>query len=313
MAWIELHQTLPSHRKIKKLKRLLKIKTPQAVGHVVMLWLWSVDNAPDGDLSPMDAEDIAEACEWSKDAKIFVDAMIEAGLIDADMKIHDWGDYTGQLMERREEKRRKDRERQARYRARKADEANADKGVSHAPVTRDKGVSHAPNSTVQYSTSYSNPPPRAREGPDCHTPEAPPTEAEETGQPPAPTDARTDPAFGKVMTFYMNRIQPTPSQTSITELHDFSREIEPDVVIRAMEYAIDEHKATWSYIRATLQAYKNRGIRTMADLQRANDERDRAKQRREDTHASTRRNTERHSGGGSPPDADPIQGFHTEE
>ena len=37
MAWIELHQNLPAHRKVKKLKRLLKIKTPQAVGHLAML------------------------------------------------------------------------------------------------------------------------------------------------------------------------------------------------------------------------------------------------------------------------------------
>ena len=58
MAWIELHQNLPAHRKVKKLKRLLKIKTPQAVGHLAMLWLWAVDNAPDGDLSALDPEDI---------------------------------------------------------------------------------------------------------------------------------------------------------------------------------------------------------------------------------------------------------------
>ena len=51
MAWIELHQTLPSNRKTMRLKRLLKIKTPQAVGHMCMLWLWAVDNAADGDLT----------------------------------------------------------------------------------------------------------------------------------------------------------------------------------------------------------------------------------------------------------------------
>ena len=102
MAWIELPQTLPTHRKIMKLRRILKIKTPQAVGHVAMLWLWSIDNAPDGDLSKVDVEDIAAACEWSKSAETFVAAMKEAGLMDPDMKLHDWDEYTGGLMEKRD-------------------------------------------------------------------------------------------------------------------------------------------------------------------------------------------------------------------
>ena len=134
MAWIELHQTLPTHRKIMKLRRILKIKTPQAVGHVAMLWLWSIDNAPDGDLSKVDVEDIAEACEWSRNAATFVDAMKEAGLIDADMKLHDWDEYTGGLMEKREDRRKKDRERQARYRAKKAAQRAAQKGQGTPPA-----------------------------------------------------------------------------------------------------------------------------------------------------------------------------------
>lgn len=326
MAWIELHQTLPTHRKIKKLKRVLKIKTPQAVGHVVMLWLWSIDNAPDGDLSKVDAEDIAEACEWPKDAGDFVAAMQEAGFIDPDMRLHDWSEYTGRLMGQRDEKRRKDRERQARYRAKKADAANDDKVVSNNNVTRDKCVSHADitplqNSTVQNSTVISTSPPSARAGND-------PIETTEEGEPQQPSkamraamavmqpepDPQVDPGLGRVMSFYMNRINPTPSQRSIEELGAYAEAMDADVIIQAMTYAMDEHKATWSYIRATLRAYQQRGIRTMADLQRANDEFEKSKQRREDTHnASTRRNSKGQQAGGTPPDdADPLRGFHTE-
>jgi len=179
MAWIELHQTLPAHRKIKKLKRLLKIKTPQAVGHVVMLWLWSIDNAPDGDLSQVDAEDIAEACEWPKDAEGFVVALKESALIDEDMRLHDWGDYTGRLVEQRDNKKKKDRERQKRYREKKAETANAPKSVTHANVTRDKSVSHAdvtalPDSTGQDSTrqNQTSLTTDVREG-RCHSPSRP--------------------------------------------------------------------------------------------------------------------------------------------
>ena len=55
MAWMELHQSLPQNKKTLRLKRLLKIRTPQAVGHLCMLWLWAIDNAPDGDLTPFGA------------------------------------------------------------------------------------------------------------------------------------------------------------------------------------------------------------------------------------------------------------------
>ena len=298
MAWIELHQTLPNHRKIMKLKRILKIKTPQAVGHVAMLWLWSIDNASDGDLSRVDIEDIAAACEWTKSAETFVNAMKAAELIDDDMKLHDWGEYTGQLMERREERRKKDRERQARYRAKKA-------------AQRAQGGGHG-SPPPEPPTPQEPPPP-------------PPPEPEETADPPLskamqaaaavgrPDRAgQVDPELGKVMTFYMNRINPTPSRTSIEELASFVGDIDADVIVKAMEYALDEHKTGWSYIRATLRAYKNRGIRTLADLQRANDEYERSKQRREDTHNGNNRKGHAGRPAGPPePPGDPLKGFRT--
>ena len=171
MAWIEVHQTLPPHRKIKKFKRNLNIKTPQAVGHMVMLWLWAIDNAPDGDLSGIDPDDIAEAAEWPKDGKAFVDALIDSGFLDVGMQLHDWVDYVGKLMEKRETKRENDRERQRRAREKKklmegsgdGPTMGNDKSLSlpddpscHAPVTRDDSVTsricHALNRTLPYPT-----------------------------------------------------------------------------------------------------------------------------------------------------------------
>ena len=325
MAWIEVHQTLPSHRKIKALKRELKIKTPQAVGHMVMLWLWAVDNAPDGDLSRIDPDDIAEAAEWPKDGKAFVDAMIRAGFLDDDMRLHDWGEFSGMLMEKREAKRASDRERQQRRRDRLKKEAEKAGELcdGHAPVTCDDGVTsrtrHAPNSTVPYSTMYISPPPCAH----AHAGEEPAPEitpamralaAASHGDPEAAKGA--DPGLAKVMQFFLNRINATPSMTAIEELGDFAKDMEPDVIIAAMNYALDEHKTTWSYIRGTLRGYRQRGIRTVADLQRANDEFERAKQRKaEDTqNASNRRNsTGRPGAAAAAAGADPIRGFHTDD
>lgn len=120
MAWIELHQTLPTNRKTMRLKRLLKIKTPQAIGHMCMLWLWAIDNAPDGDLSPFGADEIAEAGGYTgKDPHAFVDALVGAGFVDDDgtsLMIHEWYDYVGNLVDKRAITKAQNRERAQRYR-----------------------------------------------------------------------------------------------------------------------------------------------------------------------------------------------------
>lgn len=129
MAWIELHQNLPTHRKILCLKNILNICVAQAVGHMSMLWLWALDNARDGDLSPFPNKDIAAICGWNKKADKFVNALIESGFVDENMMIHDWGDYTVKYVESKERDREQSRERQRRKRE-KDKESNAD-------VTRD--------------------------------------------------------------------------------------------------------------------------------------------------------------------------------
>ncbi len=102
MAWIESHQSLGTHHKTKALKRLLKIKTPQAIGHLHLLWWWCVDNAPSGNLSGIDPQDLAEAAEWTGDSVRFVEALTDAGFIDRDTcTLHDWWDYAGKLIDQR--------------------------------------------------------------------------------------------------------------------------------------------------------------------------------------------------------------------
>ncbi len=356
MAWIELHQTLPTHRKILKLKRLLKIKTPQAVGHVVMLWLWSIDNAPDGDLSQIDAADIAEVCGWpEKKAAKFVSAMQEVGLIDEDMGLHDWGEYAGRLVGQREERREKERERKAQYRARKRSESNWDTpdgagsdmldgsetvpqdcpafvpGDCPEPVPRDCPTKNEAVPSLHNTTEHNTTEPvidscccsscgsaDAGTSSSSDTEEETPSKAMQAVQavlspghvPPA------DPELARVMSFYLDRINATPSPLSLEELGTFAENISADVIIKAMEYALDEHNTKWTFIRGTLRAYKAKNIRTLADWQRDRDEYDRAKQqaikRQEETgNANSRRNSQkRDSGGTPPPNPDPLCGFH---
>ena len=79
--------------------------------------------------------------------------------------------------------------------------------------------------------------------------------------------ALRDPAISKVMTAYMDRINPTPSQICVDELAGFASELGAEVCIHAMSVALDEKKTQWSYIRAILRGYRDDGVRCLADIQ----------------------------------------------
>ena len=90
MAWIRIDQSLPSHRKLRKLRRLLGAESvAHCVGYLVCLWLWTIDNTPDGDLSIIDAADIAEVSGWEGDAEVFVEALVKSGFLDSGRRIHE--------------------------------------------------------------------------------------------------------------------------------------------------------------------------------------------------------------------------------
>lgn len=69
--------------------------------------------------------------------------------------------------------------------------------------------------------------------------------------------------FGKVITFYLDKVNPTPSSTMVTELQNYVEKLDADVVIHAMGIALDERKTSWSYIRAILWRYVKDGLTTM--------------------------------------------------
>lgn len=116
MAWIESHQGLREHPKTRRLMRFLSIPLPNAVGHLHCFWWWALDHAQDGNLNKYDVYDIADAAAWNGDAEIFVNGMVDAGFIrkeNSEIVIHDWMDYAGRLIERRQkdaERKRKERD-----------------------------------------------------------------------------------------------------------------------------------------------------------------------------------------------------------
>ena len=288
MAWIELHQNLPAHRKVKKLKRLLKIKTPQAVGHLAMLWLWAVDNAPDGDLSALDPEDIAEACEWPKGAEQFVQALTEAGFIDPDAKLHDWSDYAGMLLDRRENQREQNRKRQQRYRNKRKADSNATE--SNASTRDSSPVTHDDNVSVTRYESVSNAPVTALPNltiPNHTKPNLNQERYEDTCKALPGTDSVTAPApcppqkRSEAVAYYCQHINPTPSGYSLQALERFESILGAEVTIHAIQIAQDERKQSWNYIKAILERYEREGVRSLADIQAAEQQHQAARQRQE--------------------------------
>lgn len=137
MAWIESHQSLGTHLKLRRLARELRVHRAQAIGHLHFLWWWALDNAPTGDLSALAPAEIAEVAEWPGPEDMFVAALKSCGWLEESGQIHDWEDYAGRILVERA----KDRERKRAERARTLQRGPAD-------VPRTSG-GHPPDVTPQ--------------------------------------------------------------------------------------------------------------------------------------------------------------------
>lgn len=105
MAWIESHQSLKDHPKTRKMARVLGISIPATIGHLHCLWWWALDYADDGQLNKYEPLDIAIGGEWDGDPGTFVDSLVSAGFLDetdTGLEVHDWQDYGGKLLARKQ-------------------------------------------------------------------------------------------------------------------------------------------------------------------------------------------------------------------
>jgi hypothetical protein len=105
VAWLKIDQSLLTHRKTMMLAESLDIHEMQAVGHLVALWAWALDNAPSGELPETDRI-IARAAQWDGAPSHFTGALADAGFVDDDYdghrRIHDWHEFAGRLIALRE-------------------------------------------------------------------------------------------------------------------------------------------------------------------------------------------------------------------
>jgi hypothetical protein len=147
MAWIESHQSLGTHLKLRRLARELRVHRAQAIGHLHFLWWWALDNAPTGDLSALAPAEIAEVAEWPGPGDVFVAALKTCGWLDPDGMIHDWMEYAGFLIQQRA----KDRQRKRDARSKPVQQTP---DGSPSPVRRTSGGHPA---DVQQTSAVPNP------------------------------------------------------------------------------------------------------------------------------------------------------------
>lgn len=74
-----------------------------------------------------------------------------------------------------------------------------------------------------------------------------------------------DPGVASVIADYASRVNPSASPRCLAELEAFARAMGPEVCRRAIDIALDERKATWSYIRAILRDKQAKGVKSLAD------------------------------------------------
>lgn len=110
--WIRVDASLADHKKTRHVANTLTrcctkcghaepLGTPQAIGHLVLLWLKCLDQAVDGDLTGnSDPADLAFFARWEGDPAEFADVLQQVGFLepgDDGLHIHDWMEYAGSL------------------------------------------------------------------------------------------------------------------------------------------------------------------------------------------------------------------------
>lgn len=157
MAWIQVHQTLKDHRKVYSVADALDVDPAHALGLLVSFWLWALDNAPSGSLDGISNRMIARAAQWNGNADEFAEALKTADLLDetADggLELHDWQEYTGSLIEKRESEKIRSRNRRAaaKEKAAGATETTAGQTTGRPQDDRQKTDGRVEKSRVEYS------------------------------------------------------------------------------------------------------------------------------------------------------------------
>lgn len=127
MLWIRVASDLPDSPKLGKLARVLRINRDAAIARVVGLWGWAARHAPDGNLSGIPSEEIAQGAKWRGHPGRFLAGLKSVSFIDRDGFIHEWERFNGALL--RDAKRKRDKRFTERIKALESADKSKDAGA----------------------------------------------------------------------------------------------------------------------------------------------------------------------------------------
>ena len=289
IPWIQVYSNLPQHKKTSRLAEELKISSAVvdpnmvAVGILIGLWTWAIQNAYDGDLSECSARTIANACQWKKKPETLVAALKKTGWLDADMRLHDWEEYAVLLIDQEENRKAKTRDRVSRYRSKKAASCNVTQCATCNVTDTLCNAPTVPNLTKPdqlFSGGGDDARARASEeisdfaagrdmDPSLYFGVTPEIHAE--------VEAFTDAAFSRFakrpptenddaqafMALYSSREDPGTGNWIMTIPRD-----NKDLLLYAFEAASNAGKpGDWRYINGVLSKLRQRGIRTLQEAE----------------------------------------------
>lgn len=95
--WLAVHLEIRDSPKLRALYKMLDISKAEAVGFLVLFWMWATSNCSrDGEIISATIDDIDDAVGWKGRRKRLSCALADAGWIDTKgsrMYIHDWLEY----------------------------------------------------------------------------------------------------------------------------------------------------------------------------------------------------------------------------
>lgn len=85
--------------------------------------------------------------------------------------------------------------------------------------------------------------------------------------------ATANPKKDEVMDFYLNNINSTPVSREVEVIESYQKELPADLIIYAMEKAVDNRGRNLAYIKKILNTWKQKGITTLAEAKEEKKER----------------------------------------
>ena len=253
---------------------------------MVDLWSWALDNAHrDGTLNVYESE-IAVALDWPvRRANVLVNALVESGYLDEKYGkycIHEWGEYTGRLQDKRAEDARRQRESRARRQQRDgvtSAETAANRHANEVDIAPVRADDNCQNVTSEKCDSHSDirvtsdrnrtltvPNLRTEEDEEetrARVRENPEGEGDAERGEESPSILR-DPDMARVVRHYEQEMGRTPTPAQLEGLSARLTDTPADLICEAVNEAVRHDARSMAYVDTVLDNWAADGV---ADIQ----------------------------------------------